>query len=375
MTDASCRNRAGRERQGVAIAVVLYFLVVCSLTIAAVLFAHRSATGSAHAAAVGAHLLTRAEAVVYDAVAHWDAVARERQPVGTTVSTSWADGGVEIALFLTRLDVKTFSIIADASSSQNVGRRSELLVRLPVLEPRVRAALVSAVGVTLGPGVRFAVDSGACGDSTASIALAPGVTATIDPSIPADGRPVVRVASIAADSATYLRLAEAWWSEMTSAADITLARDATVAPWPVVVGGSCVHTTSNWGDPAADVATSACTNRTPVVYAPGDLTISGGVGQGVLLVDGHLVITGPFRFSGQIVARHGIETRADNIAISGVVSAWRASADSSASHVDANEITLTHTTTVRYSGCDARHGIASSFQPRRVRERASMELF
>jgi hypothetical protein len=132
-----------------------------------------------------------------------------------------------------------------------------------------------------------------------------------------------------------------------------------------------VRTDSNWGDPSAP--TSPCAARVPVVYAAGDLTIDGGLGQGALLVDGHLLIAGPFTFSGQIVARGGIEMIADNITITGSVHAWRARSDTLAAHADSARVVLARRVTIRSSGCDASHGVASWLQPRRVRDFAWME--
>jgi hypothetical protein len=175
----------------------------------------------------------------------------------------------------------------------------------------------------------------------------------------------------AADSATYLRFGNTWWSDLTMAADVHLTAGAHVTPAPVTSAGSCVRVESNWGDPSTPA--SPCAARMPIVYAAGDLTIDGGLGQGALLVDGHLLITGPFAFSGQIVARGGIEMIADNITISGSVSAWRARGDVLAAHADSARVVLARRTTLRYSGCDAWHGVASSLQPRRVRDFAWME--
>jgi len=183
---------------------------------------------------------------------------------------------------------------------------------------------------------------------------------------------VVRDA-MAVDSATYLRIGDAWWSELAAHADVRLAGDVRIAPSPQVIAGQCIEGDANWGDPRS--STSACATHAPIVHVAGDLTIAGGAGQGALLVDGHLSITGAFTYSGQIVARRGIETRADNIAISGVVYAWRASVDSTASRVTTNEVMLMHATTLRRSVCDAQYGVASWQQPRRVRERAWSELF
>jgi hypothetical protein len=179
--------------------------------------------------------------------------------------------------------------------------------------------------------------------------------------------------SAADDSATYLRFGSAWWNDLASAADIRLANGARVAPSPTIAAGRCAASDSNWGDPSS--IGSPCANRSPLIVADGDLTIVGGVGQGVLLVSGHLVIAGPITFSGQIVARGGIETLADNITISGEVYAWRARDDSAATHASPSHVVLTHRTTLRYSGCDAWHGIASWHEPHRVRDRAWAELF
>ena len=39
----------------------------------------------------------------------------------------------------------------------------------------------------------------------------------------------------------------------------------------------------NWGDPATP--TGVCFGYFPIIYAPGNLRISGGYGQGILLVE------------------------------------------------------------------------------------------
>ena len=71
---------------------------------------------------------------------------------------------------------------------------------------------------------------------------------------------------------------------------------------------------SNWGEPRRSEATSlaACRNYFPVVHVtgPGLRIVAGGRGQGVLLVDGDLDITGDFDFTGLIVvARWGANFR------------------------------------------------------------------
>jgi hypothetical protein len=278
-------------------------------------------------------------------------------------------------VFVARLTNRLFSIVAEASDDRDgVARRVGLLVRLPGTSSRLRGALVSAVDVSIGPDVRIETDSGSCGDTAAAaVVLAPAAALSIDSAVPAKSRPSVRSDSTAGDSSAYLQFGSTWWSDLALAADIHLARDAHVSPTPVTSGSSCVRVDANWGDPNS--LTSVCASRAPVIMSDGDLTIDGGVGQGVLLVSGHLIIDGPFVFSGQIVARGGIETRSDNIAITGGVYAWRAPPDADSTRVRATRVMLTRQTTLRYSGCDTWHGVASWQQPRRVRRYAWSELF
>ena len=60
---------------------------------------------------------------------------------------------------------------------------------------------------------------------------------------------------------------------------------------------------------------------TGVVHVAGNATLSGGSGQGILIVDGVLAITGPVTFAGVVVARAGISVAAGGVGITGLVRA------------------------------------------------------
>lgn len=59
----------------------------------------------------------------------------------------------------------------------------------------------------------------------------------------------------------------------------------------------------NWGEPMRGGPPSPCTSLLPVIHASGDLTLNGGRGQGVLLIDGDLVLGGGFDFFGLVVVQ------------------------------------------------------------------------
>jgi hypothetical protein len=56
-----------------------------------------------------------------------------------------------------------------------------------------------------------------------------------------------------------------------------------------------------------------------VVHARGDLTLVGGTGTGMLIVEGRLIITGPLSYEGVIVARGGISVVVPGVTITGVI--------------------------------------------------------
>jgi hypothetical protein len=73
----------------------------------------------------------------------------------------------------------------------------------------------------------------------------------------------------------------------------------TVTPGPVVELGQCVQSALNWGTPSE--AGSICAARRVALASEGTLTLSGGEGQGLLLVRGDLHLVGSARFHGLVL--------------------------------------------------------------------------
>jgi hypothetical protein len=64
--------------------------------------------------------------------------------------------------------------------------------------------------------------------------------------------------------------------------------------------GICVTSNpNNWGDPFN--SGGACGDHFPAVYSEGDLQVYGGQGQGVLVVEGDLTVSGGFRYFGIVI--------------------------------------------------------------------------
>ncbi|HET9424603.1 MAG TPA: hypothetical protein VFO55_04455 [Gemmatimonadaceae bacterium] len=99
-----------------------------------------------------------------------------------------------------------------------------------------------------------------------------------------------------------------------------------------------------------------------ITHAAGDLTVTGGSGRGVLIVDGRLSIVGAFRFTGVIVVRGGMETYASGTAVAGLLRA-------------AGELRLPFSVAYERSADTAKAVMASVVRPRQVAGRRWAEMF
>lgn len=165
-----------------------------------------------------------------------------------------------------------------------------LLVR--VLDPR---ALAGALPGTVTAEVSARVDGGAIDGSGVCGGPAPGVvapTAAVAPGAVVSGVPALHQAAApplppALDPAGAVVLVA------------TTVPGPTVTPRPLLAGGQCVPDAWNWGSPDP---THPCHDLLPIRVAS-DLTVDGGVGLGIVLVDGDLRVTGGAELTGVVVVR------------------------------------------------------------------------
>jgi hypothetical protein len=91
------------------------------------------------------------------------------------------------------------------------------------------------------------------------------------------------------------------FDQLASQSTITLP-GGSWATGPLTSGTDCdVASPLNWGDPSS--LDGPCSSYLPIVHVVGDLTLTGGEGQGILLVDGDLVVGGGYRFFGLVLVR------------------------------------------------------------------------
>ena len=120
---------------------------------------------------------------------------------------------------------------------------------------------------------------------------------------------------------------------------------------------------NNWGDPLDP--SGRCWNYFPIIYSPGDIDLQSGYGQGVLLVQGNLTISGPFQFFGVVIVQGTVNVTSGRV-YGGLMTA--SAAGSPVGIIGGNS-------EVRYSHCAIDRSVTGASIADPLRERSWMQLY
>ena len=317
-----------RNQRGAALGLVLWALVIGSAVLAVAVFIGMQ---ERRAAGVGRRMqraMTSAETGLADALVGWTPGLLGRRllhPFDSIAIGGARSGSAEPSWWGTirRLNRGLFLVSVQAedqpgSAVASVATLSRLgwVVRARPVPLRIVAAL-EAGGVALGNGARISGrDEPVAGWSdcpppdSAVAGLAAGVIDTTDRS-QVDGAPPIAVAAM--DSAFPAAQVERF-DQLASQATIELS-PGSWSTGPSSSGRDCnVSDSRNWGDPSGPSV--PCGDYWPIVHVSGDLHLLSGVGHGILLIDGDLVIEGPFRFLGLVLVRGRVQIASTGSSVS-----------------------------------------------------------
>jgi len=164
------------------------------------------------------------------------------------------------------------------------------------------------------------------------------------------------------------------------------------SPGPALTAdGKCDHSlVTNWGEinhvntEAAPNPFAPCINYYPVLYAPGDLTITGGgntggYGQGILLVEGSLYLTGNFKFNGLIIVHNDLNKGNGTVEIHGTVMVQDYKIECNNNNQGTGNCQdgtdISGTFDLRYSRCAVQNALRGSAILVPVKQRAWAELY
>ena len=382
------RHHAGkRGREGFALVMALGALLVIGTLVAGTSYLVIQETRLGRTQLVQTRAFAAAEYGLNKIQADWDLTPNLQMAVGATFDTSYIVPNQGTArVRYTRLNDETFWITSEGrvGEGSGLGAASTALKRVNAVL-RLRIPTIGASGAfTTSGAVRVTGSALVTGANThppgwtgcdatavnkAGIVAPPGADVFIQHQAQVQGNPPVLRDALVADSTTYVRYGDENWNSLKSQASITITTGTTPQMLePTVLNGRCNKTISNWGEPnRGNGSVPECYNYFPIIYSRGDLAISSGRGQGILLVEGDLRINGIFTWSGLIVVRDDVEKGNGTATVFGAVMARNATVDD-ASAVLGN-------TTYRYSQCGLARALAGSAQVVQARQRAWAELF
>ncbi|HXM39553.1 MAG TPA: hypothetical protein VN908_12940 [Gemmatimonadales bacterium] len=322
-----------QNERGMALAVAIFTLVVVGALVAGALFVGTQEQRVGSNSSRTEQSFRMAELGVAEVIGGWSAnrLAYNRMrafPLDTTklAWTKTANGtgsysGNVFKLTTTQflLDITASDTMSRAGRVREGGTRQRIgiVVRILPLAVDMQAALTVGGPVVFGGGNVFVKGQdtpppaangwGTCGTPVPTIA---GVRAknagdVANSSGQVSGSPNVLITP-SMDSSTFSQFGATNYAALAATANVVLG-PGTYAPAPAVVGAVCnTNVMTNWGD--GNNRGAPCGSYFPIIHITGNATLSGGQGQGILLADGNLVLSGSFTFYGLVLTRGSFST-------------------------------------------------------------------
>jgi hypothetical protein len=379
-TDPASRPRHHGER-GFALAIALFALVVIAALIVGIFFAARQEMRLGTNSRTSVRALGAAEAGLNTTVANWQTGAWNALAVGDSaaVSGTLASSAGSYAGWVRRLNTQLFLIRTTGTDPATSAQRTlAAFVRLQLIQMSFDAALTVRGATSVGGSAlldgRDTPPStwGEC--PTTGLDTLPGIAlpSTSGSSINAGnviGDPAVFQDPTINDS-TFFQYGDLNWTTLTAMATLVYPA-GDVGPLnqvaPVGTSTTCtISNTNNWGDPHRSAATRGCWNYFPIIYVNGNLKVTGGFGQGILLVSGDMEIAGGAEFYGPVIIRGHLKSTGTGGHFNGGVMA---------ANVDMESNTVLGNSLIRYSSCAVSTALRGSSPGRFVRERSWVEVF
>jgi hypothetical protein len=381
-----------KRRAGIAIVAALGGIVVIGALIAGVFFVSTQESQISGGSLVHERAFRAAELGLNTTLYRWDSPEMYALPVGGMDTTVYSGNGWVDTVVVTKLTNQAYSMLSTATAGTGRLARSRkktlLSIRLSSPDFNFLGALTIRGGLQIGGNSEVNGNNqnppswGNCAAATGAVA---GV-AMADPTQISyagctdgsciEGDPPVEQSAAANDTTNYFKFGDEDWKSLTTAATKVINGNNTYTGiGPVVTDGVCMKAqTLNWGAPDhTTVPANPCENYFPIIYAKapssGVLKLSGGKGQGILLVDGDLEISGGFEFTGPVIVRGRIKAvgTAGGGKLTGAVMA--------ANVLIEDDSQVLGDATIEYSTCAIEKAIAGSANPRRIAQRAWTEVY
>ena len=371
-------KEASKERGAVLALVVfsLFILGALSSTFAILGIRERQVTGKLvrfHQAS------SAADAGAYAPLVHWDVRKYNGLELGghAVITGATADGTGSYVGSVTRLGARTFFVTAEGTSADaTVRQRAGAIMELRALEIEVEAALSIRGPLDIAATVRVSGrDRNPNGWSCPSTAA--GLPAIRYPTPDPEIQPWTGCAATSCLDGSPLWVTDSAkaYPEFGDLGGVTLADLKAIAhhsigggvitPHAIEANETCVTASaSNWGNPFDQWG--ACGDHNPAVYSVGDLRVHAGHGQGILVVEGDLTVSGDFHYFGIVIVLGRFLSTGLGAKVTGAVFV---------TNDDFLPQSLGGMTRIQYSDCAVTRALAGSGRGVLIHERGWVDMY
>ncbi len=309
-----CGRRKSRARRGSALVLVLVAMIVLTFLSTGAIMGSMEELRVAHNQQQEQRALAVAEYGLNQQVANWTSIRNQMANGAIDSGKVVVADGDTASVSVMRLNSRSFLVVSvgrtkGGSSRLETQRQVSMLVSISTASLKSAATITSfgatsikgsanITGVnTLPPGWSGCTSS----NDTLAVSVNPASTLSVQ-------KPASQAVNGSSNSdpntgnlSTYNTFGTETWASLVAKANVT-ANGAN--PSPSGTSTTCTMTTTNWGESLRSGGYIAgCTNYYPIVYASGALSVNGGRGQGVLIVNGDLTINGNFAYDGLILVK------------------------------------------------------------------------
>jgi hypothetical protein len=370
-----------RNRQGFALPVALASMVVIAVLIAGVYYTSGQSARSARDITSSEQAFRVAEQGLVRASVHFDTVFANAATVGQTsgpITYTPTVANATNTVRITKLTATSWLIASTATVGLGTAKATGTTAQIfksQVPSFNFLGALSSngptkIGGSSLINGNDTSPTGWSCPPNSApmpGLAMGPGDSLDISGCTSGNcliGSPALSRTTAANDTTKYFVFGDLTWKQLTTLAtkrytgNVTMSR---IQPNPEVVGSPCVISDVqasfnwNWGDIRSNFP---CSNYFPILYFEGGtatVKLSGGTGQGIMLIEGDLEISGGFEFYGPVIVRGRLRTTGAGGKLNGGVMA---------ANVDLEQNTVLGDAIITYSNCAISTAIAGAFAGR-----------
>ena len=374
-----------RDRRGMALPLAIFSMVIAGAMITAVFFVARMEQRHGNNSIASVQAFEAAETGTAAVLANWN-TSYNASAIGsvTTLPSVSVGGNASYSATVRRLATAAFLIQSEGVVRSGTGAivtRRDLarLVRLNQPSIDIRSAVTTRTGISVTGSSQISgtdtIPGGWSGDCPPPGPTAPGIrdssgavstSGACSGGSCINGNPPIQT-DPNVSSNTFTQFGDLSFTDLAALANKVVGGTLTGLGPTTNLGPPVTCRTGdvlNWGDPLNP--TGACFDYFPIIYSPGNLQLSGGWGQGILLVGGNLSLAGGVEFYGPVIVLGQVTSTGTGGHITGGLMASNANFSSSL---------LTGNSVVSYSSCAVNRAVNGSSRVKAMNERSWAQLY